>query len=84
MKIPTNVYSASLHPNKSVFVCGGEDLIMYKYDYISGLELGKYVLDLKNNTESRNIFPNVLNVTIIQFFSIKFNILSLNTTISSC
>lgn len=40
MKIPTKVYSASLHPNKSVFVCGGEDLIMYKYDYISGIELG--------------------------------------------
>lgn len=42
VKIPTNVYSASLHPNKSVFVCGGEDLIMYKYDYISGVELDAY------------------------------------------
>ncbi|XP_065209951.1 serine-threonine kinase receptor-associated protein [Planococcus citri] len=42
MKIPTKVYSASLHPNKSVFVCGGEDLIMYKYDYISGIELEAY------------------------------------------
>lgn len=40
MKIPSKVYSASLHPNKSVFVCGGEDLIMYKYDYLSGIELG--------------------------------------------
>ncbi|XKL68840.1 hypothetical protein PGB90_006609 [Kerria lacca] len=42
MKIPTKVYSASLHPNKSVFVCGGEDLIMYKYDYVSGIELEAY------------------------------------------
>jgi serine-threonine kinase receptor-associated protein len=30
--LQTKVYSASLHPNKSCFVAGGEDLKVYKYD----------------------------------------------------
>ncbi|XP_062520395.1 serine-threonine kinase receptor-associated protein-like [Corticium candelabrum] len=29
----TKLYSASLHPDKTCFVAGGEDLKMYKYDY---------------------------------------------------
>ena len=32
---------ASLHLNKSVFVCGGNDFKVYKYDYKSETELGK-------------------------------------------
>jgi hypothetical protein len=40
-EIPTTVTSVSLHPEKSVFVCGGEDFKMYKFDYGSGLEIGK-------------------------------------------
>lgn len=40
-KVPTVVYSASLHPDKEVFVCGGDDLRMYKFDYNTGAELGK-------------------------------------------
>lgn len=39
--VPTNVSSASLHPDKHVFVCGGEDFKMYKIDYITGNEIGK-------------------------------------------
>lgn len=39
---PTQVNSASLHENKKVFVCGGEDFKMYKFDYETGEELGKY------------------------------------------
>lgn len=41
--IPTQVNSASLHPDKTIFVCGGEDLKMYKFDYSSGCEIGSYL-----------------------------------------
>lgn len=44
VKVPTNVASASLHPDKHVFVCGGEDFKMYKFDYITGNEIGMYLL----------------------------------------
>lgn len=44
VKVPTNVASASLHPDKHVFVCGGEDFKMYKFDYITGNEIGKWIL----------------------------------------
>lgn len=40
--VPTRLSSASLHPDKMVFVCGGEDFKMYKYDYLTGNEIGKY------------------------------------------
>lgn len=40
--IPTNVYSSSLHPDKTVFVCGGEDFLIYKYDLKTSEKLGKY------------------------------------------
>ncbi len=39
--IPCSVLSADLHPDKSVFVCGGEDFKMYKFDYNTGLEMGE-------------------------------------------
>lgn len=38
--VPTTVNSASLHPDKSIFVCGGDDLKMYKFDYATGNEIG--------------------------------------------
>ena len=34
-------YSASLHPDKSCFVVGGEDFKLRKCDFTSGSELGK-------------------------------------------
>lgn len=40
--VPSNVATASLHPDKHIFVCGGEDFKMYKYDYITGNEIGEY------------------------------------------
>ncbi|UYV77984.1 STRAP [Cordylochernes scorpioides] len=39
LSVPTSVNSASLHPSKSVFVCAGEDCKVYKYDYLTGVEL---------------------------------------------
>jgi hypothetical protein len=41
---PTPVYSASLHPNKSCYVVGGEDCKLYKFDYETGSELGKKII----------------------------------------
>ncbi|CAG2109601.1 unnamed protein product [Medioppia subpectinata] len=41
-KIPTQVLSSTLHPDKSVFVCGGEDFKMYKYDYNNGNEIESF------------------------------------------
>lgn len=40
--IPTQVNSASLHPDKSMFVCGGEDFKMYKFDYTTGVEIESF------------------------------------------
>ena len=41
VSIPTTVYSASLIKDNSIFVCGGEDLKLYKYNYETGTEIGK-------------------------------------------
>lgn len=38
---PAPILSATLHPESPVFVCGGEDFKMYKYDYDDGTEIGK-------------------------------------------
>lgn len=38
--MPCTIHSATIHPNKSIFVCGGEDFILYKYSIDSGIELG--------------------------------------------
>ncbi|XP_014214063.1 serine-threonine kinase receptor-associated protein isoform X2 [Copidosoma floridanum] len=40
--VPTSVYSASLHPDNSIFVCGGEDLKVYKFDYTTGVEIESF------------------------------------------
>jgi serine-threonine kinase receptor-associated protein len=40
--IASPVSSASLHPDRNVFVCGGEDFKMYKCDYESGAELESF------------------------------------------
>lgn len=39
--LPTTLNSASLHPDKSIFVAGGDDLKVYKFDYTTGTEIGK-------------------------------------------
>ncbi|KZS20918.1 Serine-threonine kinase receptor-associated protein, partial [Daphnia magna] len=41
-QVPSQVHSASLHPSRSVFVCGGEDFKMYKIDYSNGQELESF------------------------------------------
>ena len=41
--MPAQVYSASLHPNKSTFVAGGEDFKIYKFTYDNGKELGMLI-----------------------------------------
>ncbi|KAL7640370.1 UNVERIFIED_CONTAM: hypothetical protein RMT77_008643 [Armadillidium vulgare] len=40
--IGSAIYSASLHPNQSVFICGGEDFIMYKMDYSTLTEIESF------------------------------------------
>lgn len=40
--IPTTVNSASLHPEKSMFVTGGDDLKVYKFDYTTGTEIESF------------------------------------------
>lgn len=49
--VPTQVNSASLHPDCSMFVCGGEDFKMYKFDYDTGAELGEicHVFKFRNS-----------------------------------
>ena len=41
VKIPCAVYSASLLKENKIFVCGGEDLKLYKYNYETGEEIGE-------------------------------------------
>lgn len=42
LPLPTTANSASLHPDKTIFVCGGDDLKVYKFDYATGTEIGKH------------------------------------------
>jgi len=38
-EVPTQVHSASMKSDQSIFVCGGEDFKIYKYDFATGVEL---------------------------------------------
>ena len=38
------VLSSTLHPDMTVYVCGGDDFKMYKYDYADGTEKGNFFL----------------------------------------
>ena len=40
------VSAASIHPNKSVFVCSDENFTLYKYSVNNGVELGKLLNSL--------------------------------------
>eukprot|EP00088_Acartia_fossae_P010306 TRINITY_DN15129_c0_g1_i1.p1 TRINITY_DN15129_c0_g1~~TRINITY_DN15129_c0_g1_i1.p1 ORF type:complete len:329 (-),score=45.09 TRINITY_DN15129_c0_g1_i1:185-1171(-) len=42
VSVPCAVYSASLLKDKDIFVCGGEDLKLYKFDYNSGQEIENF------------------------------------------
>lgn len=42
VSIPCTVYSASMIKDNSIFVCGGEDLKLYKYDYETGTEIESF------------------------------------------
>jgi hypothetical protein len=35
------VYSASLLLSNKIFICGGEDFKLYKYNFETGTEIGK-------------------------------------------
>jgi len=41
-EVPTPVFSAALHPEKNIFVCGGDDFKMYKIDFDSGAEIESF------------------------------------------
>ena len=41
---PTQINTASLHPEKSIFISGGDDFKMYKFDYETGTELGNNMI----------------------------------------
>lgn len=42
VNVPCNVYSASLLKENRIFVCGGEDLKLYKYNYDTGIEIESF------------------------------------------
>nr|CAH7746744.1 unnamed protein product [Callosobruchus chinensis] len=42
VSVPTTVNSASLHPDKNIFVAGGDDLKVYKFDYAMGIEMESF------------------------------------------
>jgi serine-threonine kinase receptor-associated protein len=42
VNVPCAVYTASLHNDKEIFVCGGEDLKLYKYNYNTGVEIDNF------------------------------------------
>ncbi len=42
MDVPCPVYSASLLKEKNIFVCGGEDLKLYKFDFDTGKEIESF------------------------------------------
>ena len=52
VKVPCQVYTASLLKENKVFVCGGEDLKLYKYDYETGQEIGRSSI----NTSAKHTF----------------------------
>ena len=60
VSVPTTVNSASLHPDKTIFVAGGDDLKVYKFDYTTGNEIGKRINVLTRATDE------ILNSCIVR------------------
>lgn len=42
VSIPCPTYTASLLLDQEIFVCGGEDLKLYKFDYATGIEIENF------------------------------------------
>ena len=60
-EVPCQLNSASLHPEKTVFVCGGEDFKMYKCNYSDGSEIGEEVIGGKNRpSEGSESIRNIM------------------------
>lgn len=77
--VPTNVATASLHPDKLAFVCGGEDFKMYKYDYITGNEIGESIFGGIFHAEHSNI-----KFTFFFVFSYHYRIIQRSLWTSAC
>lgn len=43
VSIPSTVFTASLLYGRKIFVCGGDDFKLYKYNFETGAEIGKHI-----------------------------------------
>lgn len=59
VKVGTLVAAASLHPDKHMFVCGGEDFKMYKFDYANGNEIGRWSSHVCEGVLTLSPFPTI-------------------------
>ena len=64
---PTSVYSASLFPRENVFVCGGEDFKIYKFNYTEGIELGTNSSHSISSQFNRLVCEIILSIFIESF-----------------
>ena len=75
MAIPTTVFSASLIKDNSIFVCGGDDLKLYKYNYETGTEIGMFFMIIIKSTISKGsaiCHPKFSMVMACDYFSESF------------
>ena len=42
-EMPSEMNTATFHPTAREFVCGGLDFRIYKYNFETGVELGKFI-----------------------------------------
>ena len=70
--MPTIVYSASLLLTNKIFICGGEDFKLYKYNYETGTEIGKYAHCLAGFGATRKVpMRKVLTRKVLLFENTK-------------
>lgn len=68
--MPFSMESASLEPKLgNKFIAGGEDMWVHIYDFHTGKEIGKYLLNWRS---SSNILPLYLFVCPFDFFFFLF------------
>ena len=41
-EMKTNINSVSISPDNQIYVVGGEDFLLYKYNYEDGKQLGRF------------------------------------------